>query len=86
MATAAEIQAVLADALANDISWADLAIILKRALINSMISGSDVSLPWKSVNSDGTAITRDDAERLLQLCNRMSGGGIQPQLGEFRNP
>jgi hypothetical protein len=90
MATTAQIQAALATARNNDISYADMAAMLKAAIISAYLDGSgSLALPWQSTASDGTSITRvplDGAHNLLKFCERMATGGVVSQLAEFSNP
>ncbi len=87
MATGAEIQAALADAIENDLSFADMATLLKRALINAVVgSSTSIEIPWQSTASRGTSIMRMDmgaAERLLDFCTKRAAGGVVAQYVEF---
>jgi hypothetical protein len=89
-ATPAQIQTALADAQANNLSYAHKAILLSAAIDQSLVNGSgEVSLPWTSTGSDGTTITRmslNDAVTLLARLRSMQYGGIVGQYVEFQNP
>lgn len=90
MATAAQIQAALATAKANDLTYADMAILLKAAILAALVDGTgSLILPWQSTASDGTSVTRtsiEAAQRLLEFCQRNMSGGVVSQPGEFRSP
>ncbi len=90
MATAAQIQAAIADASANDLSFADMAALVKRAIINSLINSTgDVELAWAVAGSRSTSVTRmsmDQAQALLDFCLKRSGGGVIGQYVEFTKP
>lgn len=87
MATAAQIQAAIADAVANDVPFEEMAALVKRALINAMINNAgDIEIPWQAVASDGTSNARmpiDAAQRLLDFCLQRANGGIIAQYVEF---
>ena len=87
MATTALIQAALATARANDLDWSDMAVLLKQAITNALVSDTgEVELPFTSVGADGTSITRmsiAEATALFQRMNALASGGIVPQLCEF---
>ncbi len=90
MATAAQIQAALATAKASDISYGDMAILLKAAILASYLDGTGaLTLPWVTTASDGTSISRvsvDQAKHMLEYCQRLASGGVVSQPAEFRNP
>lgn len=90
MATASQIQLALANARAADISYSDMALLLKHALLGAMLDGSgSLVLPWQTTASDGTSITRmaiTEARLLLEFLQANANGGVVVQYGEFRNP
>ena len=86
MATAAEIQSALAFAKENDLSWADIAVLAKSALISSMLSNGSLTVPWRSVGSDGTSITRESLVELIRFCESQAAGGAVAQYVEFTGP
>jgi len=87
VATSVQIQAALAEANAADLSFDDMAKLLKRAIVNAIINGSgELALPWQTVGSDGTSIARlplDAAQRLLDFCIQRASSGVVAQLAEF---
>lgn len=89
MATGATIQSVLADALTNDISFADMAVLVKRAIVNALISGSNTcQIPISSGTVDGVeaTMTLQSAQELLDFCLKRAAGGVVPQWAEFKEP
>lgn len=87
MATAAQIQAALADAQTNALSWGDKATLLRRAIDNALLDGSGLCIvPWNNVASDGTSIARltiDAAVALAVKLESLDSGGVIPQYVEF---
>lgn len=87
--TDAQIQAALISGTA-DLSWAEMARLLKKAIIEAYFtSAGAINLPWQSVASDGTTITRiplANAVSFLDFCTRRISGGVVSQLAEFRLP
>lgn len=81
------IQAALATAQANDLDWSDMAVLLKQAIINAMVSSSgEVALPWTTAGADGTSVTRlslIEAQALYAKFNALASGGVVPQFNEF---
>lgn len=90
MATGAEIQAALADAREFDLEFADLAVLLKRAITNAIVaSATSIELPWQSAASRNTSITRlslQQATEMMLTFQRLAGGGVVGQFSEFREP
>jgi hypothetical protein len=90
MATAAQIQAALASAKAADLSYSDMAVLIRQAIMSAFLDGSgNVALPWQSTGSDGTNIVRmpiEAAQRLLDWVETQASSGVVCQRGEFRNP
>ncbi len=90
MATSAQIQSAVADALENDLTFTEMAALLKRAIINAIIaSDGTIALPWNNVGSDSTSISRmtlDQAQAVLDFCLTRANGGLVSSLAEFRNP
>ncbi len=87
--TDAQLQAALVSAAAQ-LSWGEMAALMKKAIVEAHFDGSgNVQLPWQSVNSDGTSITRvpyDRAVSFYDFCVKHASGGIVAQLSEFRLP
>lgn len=87
MATTAQIQAALADASANDISWAEGAKIIRRAIWNATINGSgECEIPWQTTGANGISITRLSVKEAVDLAvrfERLDSGGVIGQLVEF---
>lgn len=87
--TDAQLQAALVSAAAQ-LSWGEMAALMKKAVIEAHFDGTgSVVLPWQSVNSDGTSITRipyDRAVSFLDFCVKRASGGVVSQLAEFRTP
>jgi hypothetical protein len=87
MATAAQIQAALADAQTNALSWSDKAALLRRAIDSAIISGSgDCEIPWQTTAADGVSIQRiaiKDAVEMAIRFESLDSGGVVPQYVEF---
>jgi hypothetical protein len=90
MATPAVLQAALATAQASDLDWDQMALLLKNAIANAIVSGTGtVSLPWSSTSSDGSSMTRmslAEAVKAYAQFSAMASGGIIPQNIEFQQP
>ena len=90
MATPAQIQAALADAQAASLSWGEMAVLLKRAIVNAQINGSGtVQIPIQSTASDGTSVTMmsiTEAAKLAAKWESMDYGGVVSQYAELRAP
>lgn len=87
MATAAQIQAALADAQTNALSWGDKAALLRRAIDNAIVANDGtIEIPWQTMGSDGTNITRITLTEAVDMAvrfERLDGGGIVAQYVEF---
>lgn len=87
MATPAQIQTALADAVATDLDWSEMAVLMKRAILNAMVSSSsEVSLPAQVISSSGASVSRVSIAEATDLYNRFSGmasGGVFAQFAEF---
>jgi hypothetical protein len=87
MATAAQIQAALADAQTNALSWSDKAALLRRAIDNAIISGTgECEIPWQTTSADGVSIQRiaiKDAVDMAIRFEALDSGGIVGQYVEF---
>lgn len=86
----ATVQAAVAAAQAADIDWSDMALLLKQAITQAILSATgEVELPWSSTGADGVQMTRislEDATKMYAKFNSLSSGGLVPQLVEFSNP
>jgi hypothetical protein len=87
MATPAQIQAALATARANALSWGDKAMLLSMAIDNALVNGAgEVEMPIEIGGSDGTNWTRmkiSEAAALVAKWKALDSGGIVGQLNEF---
>ena len=87
MATAAQIQAALADAQTNALGWGDKATLLRRAIDNAIINGSgECEIPWQTTGANGVSITRISIKDAVDMAIRfesLDSGGIVPQFVEF---
>ena len=87
MATPAQIQTALADSQAADLDWSEMAVLMKRAIINAMVnSSSEVALPAQVVSSSGASVSVVSMSEAMTLYSRfaaMGSGGIVGQYVEF---
>jgi hypothetical protein len=87
MATPAQIQTALADSQAADLDWSQMAMLMKRAIINALVTSSaDVELPAQVISSSGASISRmsiTEAQALYSRFASMGSGGLVAQLAEF---
>lgn len=89
MATGPNIQQVLADAQLYDLSWDDLAVIVKRAILNALIDqNNNCIIPISAAGKDGATIsmTLDSARNLLKELLALASGGIVAQYAELGEP
>lgn len=89
MATGATIQSVLADVRTNDISFEDMALIVKRAILNALIdNNSNCIIPISSVGKDGATVNMpiEQATALMDQLLKLASGGVVAQTAEFQDP
>lgn len=89
MATTAQIQAALADAQASALSWGEMAVLMKRAIVNAQVTGSStVALPVQATSADGSSVTMIsiiEAAKLAAKWESMDSGGVVAQYAELRD-
>lgn len=87
MATRAQIEAALATAQANRLTWSEKADLLEDAMTTALLpDGVTLALPAFMVSSDGTSastMTLEAAGNLALKWRNMDTGGIVPQYVEF---
>jgi hypothetical protein len=87
MASESEVAAALALAQSAELTYSQMATLLKHAIVSAMIDGSgNLVIPWQTTGSDGTTISRmqlSEARLLLKFLQSNSGGGVLLQPIEF---
>lgn len=84
--TQAQLQAALAAAKLNELSWSDEATLARAAIRNQFLDANgNLVVPITSTSADGVEVnwTLEQAVAWLQLCMRNANGGIVVQKAEF---
>lgn len=86
-ASQAQIQAALAAAKQNELSWTDEATLARAAIRNQFFdSNGNLVVPITSANRDGVEVnwTLEQAQKWLAFCMENANGGLVAQYVEFR--
>ena len=86
MPTSAQIQAALAAAQADKLTWAEKADLLEYAITTALLPNGEVALPAFMVSADGASVQTMTIEQATMIATKwrsLDSGGVIPQYVEF---